>query len=482
MTTPQDNTAQTLTPKGFDGSQIGDKLALTPPHNLAIEQALLASLMNIEEAYDNVADVVSADDFYSDRHRHIFNCIAHLSNIHQPYDVLTVHDALAKQDLLKAVGGESYLMEIEQSPGTMFNMVFYAEKVRELATYRKLISAANNMLNMAYYPKKQSISEILDKAEADIFAINEAQNNRQGRQGVKAGSTVVQNVVDMLMELQGREAGALLGLDTSFEELNNKTQGLQKGDLIILAARPSMGKTTLAINLAQSVLLQQLPVVVFSMEMSAESIMMRLLSAWGGINQSSLRSGQMNPDEWARFNNGVTHLVNAKLYIDDRNNLPPSEVRSVCRKIAKNYETGLGLVVVDYLQLMKVPGMENNRVGEISEISRSLKALAREMNCPVIALSQLSRKVEERPNKRPIMSDLRESGAIEQDADIIMFIYRDEVYNKERSDNKGLAEVIIGKNRNGPIGAVPLAFEGQFTRFSNLMHAVPDSYEMPDEE
>lgn len=467
---------------GIDGSAIGDKFNLTLPHNLAIEQALLASLMNIEEAYDSVLDVVSADDFYNEKHRHIFNCIAHLSSVQQPYDILTVHDALAKQDLLKAVGGEEYLMQIEQSPGTMFNLVFYAEKVRELATYRKLIAAANNMLSMAYYPKKQTISEILDKAEADIFAINEAQNNRQGRQGVKEARTVVQNVVNLLQELKGREQGALLGLDTSFEELNNKTQGLQKGDLIILAARPSMGKTTLAINLAQSVLLQNLPVIVFSMEMSAESIMMRLLSAWGGINQVNLRSGQMSPDEWARFNNGVTHLINSNLYIDDRNNLPPSEVRSVCRKIAKNYDTGLGLVVVDYLQLMKVPGMESNRVGEIGEISRSLKALARELNCPVIALSQLSRKVEDRPNKRPIMSDLRESGAIEQDADIIMFIYRDEVYNKERSDNKGLAEIIIGKNRNGPIGAVPLAFEGQYTRFSNLMNGIPSSYDLPEEE
>lgn len=458
---------------------IKDKLSLEPPHNIAIEQALLTSLMNIEEAYDSVADIVSSDDFYGERHRHIFNCIAHLAHVGQPYDLLTVHDALAKQDLLKAAGGEAYLMQIEQSPATMFNLVAYAERVRELSTYRKLILAANNILSMAYHPKKQSISEILDIAEAQIFAINEDQNNRHGKQGVKNSDQIAQNVVALLQELQGREAGALLGLDTSFEELNNKIQGLQKGNLVILAARPAMGKTAFALNLAQSVLQQNLPVVIFSMEMSSEDIMMRMLSSWGSIHQGRLRSGQMEADEWARFNNGVTHLINSKLYIDDRNNLPPSEIRSVCRKIAKNYESGLGLVVVDYLQLMKVHGMENNRINEISEISRSLKALAREMSCPVLALSQLSRSPESRPNRRPMMSDLRESGAIEQDADIVMFIYRDEYYNKD-SKHKGLAEIIVQKNRNGPTGTIILTYEGHYTRFGNPT-AVPNDYEIPDE-
>lgn len=449
---------------------LADKLSLTPPHNLGIEQALLASLMNIEEAYEKVAGIVDANDFYDERHRHIFSCIAHLASVNEPYDVLTVHDALAKQDLIKAVGGEAYLLEIEKSPATLFNLGFYAEKVKEFAVYRRLIAAANNILDMAYHPKKQTVGEILDKAEADIFAIGTSLSNRQGSQGLKDSKTIVQNVVDFLDDMKSRPEGSLLGLDTSFEELNNKTQGFQKGDLIILAARPSMGKTTLAINFVQSVLLQNLPVVMFSMEMSAESIVMRLLSAWSSINQSNLRSANMNDDEWHRLSNGITQLIHSKFYVDDRNNLPPSEVRSVCRKIAKNYDTGLGLIVVDYLQLMKVAGMEGNRVGEIGEISRSLKALAREMNCPVIALSQLSRNLESRPNKRPVMSDLRESGAIEQDADLIIFIYRDEVYNKDRADNKGIAEIIIGKNRNGPIGSAMLSFEGHFTRFGNLMH------------
>ena len=266
----------------------------------------------------------------------------------------------------------------------------------------------------------------------------------------------------------------MIGLKTPFEELNNKTQGLQAGDLIIVAARPSMGKTTFAMNLAESILFHtDLPVVVFSMEMPAESIVMRLLSSWGAINQTHLRSGQMNEDEWGKLSNAIAHLHAKKLYIDDSTALPPSEVRSRCRRIAKDNDGKLGMVMVDYLQLMKVPGLGDNRVGEISEISRSLKALAREMNCPVVALSQLNRSLENRPNKRPIMSDLRESGAIEQDADLIMFIYRDEVYN-ENSDAKGTAEIIIGKQRNGPIGTVRLSFEGQFTRFGNL---TPEFYQ-----
>ena len=281
------------------------------------------------------------------------------------------------------------------------------------------------------------------------------------------------NVIDKIQELKSNPDG-MIGLQTPFVELNNKTQGLQAGDLIIVAARPSMGKTTFAMNLAEGILFNEdLPVVVFSMEMPAESIVMRLLSSWGAINQTHLRSGQMNEDEWAKMMNAIQHLQSKHLYIDDSTALPPSEMRSRCRRIAKNHDGKLGAVIVDYLQLMKVPGLDGNRVGEISEISRSLKALARELECPVIALSQLNRSLENRPNKRPIMSDLRESGAIEQDADLIMFIYRDEVYN-ENSDHKGVAEIIIGKQRNGPIGTIRLGFEGQFTRFINL---TPEYYQ-----
>lgn len=451
-----------------------DLLNQQPPHNIDIEKALLASLMSIEEAYDKVADIVTKDDFYAQRHQHIFSAIAQLASVNEPYDTVMVHDWLDKQNLLKSAGGEQYLSDIlNQSPATLFNLTAYAQRVRELSTLRQLITTGNEMLSLAYNPKDQGVSDILDNIESKIFAINEQHNKRAEQRGPVNITSVLTNVIDQIQELKSNPDG-MIGLQTPFTELNNKTQGLQSGDLIIVAARPSMGKTTFAMNLAEGVLFNEnLPVVVFSMEMPAESIVMRLLSSWGAINQTHLRSGQMNEDEWAKMMSAITHLQSKTLYIDDSTALPPSEVRSRCRRIAKNHDGRIGMVVVDYLQLMKVPSLEGNRVGEISEISRSLKALARELECPVVALSQLNRSLENRPNKRPIMSDLRESGAIEQDADLIMFIYRDEVYN-ENSDHKGVGEVIIGKQRNGPIGTVRLAFEGQYTRFTNL---TPEFYQ-----
>lgn len=455
-----------------------DLLTLQPPHNIDIERALLASLMSIDDSFEKISDIVKAEDFYGERHKQIFNAISHLSRVNQPYDTLMVHDFLSQQNLLSVVGGEDYLMQINQSPATLFNLVPYAERVREFSVYRQLIKSANTMLNLAYHPKKQTVSEILDVVESDIFRINEDYSRGTGKQGIRRVDDILESVVTQLDEMKNRRGG-LIGLRTPFEELNGKTQGLQRGDLIVLAARPSMGKTTLAMNLAQEVLYQELPVVMFSMEMPAESILMRMISAFSSIHQGNLRSANMSEDEWIRLSQAVTFFQNTHLYIDDRNNLPPSEVRSTCRRIAKNHpETGIGLIVVDYLQLMKVPGMENNRVQEIGEISRSLKALAREMNCPVIALSQLNRSLEQRTDKRPVMADLRESGAIEQDADLIMFIYRDEVYYKDKPDNKGFAEIIIGKQRNGPIGKLPLKFVGEYTRFDNLIASeTPDSYE-----
>ncbi|UNU73160.1 replicative DNA helicase [Moraxella nasovis] len=455
-----------------------DLLNLQPPHNIEIERALLASLMSIPDAFEQVEDLVGEDDFYGERHRHIFRTIAHLSRVNQPYDTLMVHDALNTQNLLNAAGGEEYLMQINQSPATLFNLVPYAERVRELSVYRQLIKSANKMLNLAYHPKKQSVSDILDAVEADIFSINESYAGNNNKQGVQHLTDIFSKIGDQLEERKNN-AGMMLGLSTGFHELDNKTQGLQKGDMIVVAARPSMGKTTFAMNLAECALMENKPVVMFSMEMPAEGIVERLLSAHGTIHQGHLRSGQMDPEEWYRMNAAITSLQDKNLYIDSRNNLSPSEVRATCRRIAKNHPDGLGMIIIDYLQLMKVPGMDNNRVGEISEISRSIKALAREMQCPVVALSQLNRTLENRPNKRPVMSDLRESGAIEQDADLIMFIYRDEVYNKDKEGNKGVAEIIIGKQRNGPIGKVALKFEGEYTRFSNLVagYDLPEDYE-----
>lgn len=440
----------------------------TPPHNLTMEQAVLAALMTVAESWESVADILLEHEFYATRHRHIFRAIKSLADSNQPYDAVMVNDWLTNQHMLEDAGGEAYLMQLlAESPPSLFNLPAYAEKVKETATLRNMISVGNEILRTAYDPKGQSVRDILDRAETNIFSLAEQHNNRQSQSGPQSISDVTAKVVTKLDELSKLE-GNITGLTTGFLELDNKTYGMQSGDLIIVAARPSMGKTTFAMNLVESVLFNcDLPALVFSMEMPADSIAMRLISAFGRVNQGHLRSGNLDADEWSKVTSSMVHLQQKHLYIDDSSALPPTEVRARARRIAKQHGGKLGCIMVDYLQLMKVPGMGDNRVGEISEISRSLKALAKEMNCPVIALSQLNRSLENRPNKRPVMSDLRESGAIEQDADLIMFIYRDEVYNKE-SKEAGTAEIIIGKQRNGPIGTVRLAFEGQYTRFSNL--------------
>lgn len=466
-TLPIENTLQSDTADEKNKTLNPKELSQHQPHSIDLEKSVLASLMTLEESYDRISDILSSQDFYAQRHQLIFDAISHLATVNEPYDVVMVVDWLESQKLLKNAGGADYLSEIlSQSPATLFNLTAYAQRVREFATLRQIIKSSSKLLELSYDPKGHSVSDILDIAEREIFAINE-QHKRGGEQkGPTRVNTVITNVMNTVQMLKSRPDG-MIGLQTPFLELNNKTQGLQAGDLIIVAARPSMGKTTFAMNLAEGILnYTDLPVVVFSMEMPSESITMRLLSSWGQIHQGNLRSGQMNEQEWINLTTAITHLHDKKLYIDDSTALPPSEVRSRCRRIAKDHDGRLGLVMVDYLQLMKVPGLEGNRVAEISEISRSLKALAREMNCPVVALSQLNRSLENRPNKRPIMSDLRESGAIEQDADLIMFIYRDEVYH-ENSDKKGIAEIIIGKQRNGPIGRVPLTFNGHWSRFDN---------------
>lgn len=456
------------------------KTMRTPPHNLTMEQAVLAALMTIAESWESIGDILIEQDFYAARHRIIFQAIEKLARSELPYDVVMVHDWLLKEQKLESVGGEAYLMQLmNESPTSLFNLPNYAEKVKELSTLRHMITVSNGILQTAYEPKGQSVSDILDQAEMQVFALAEQHHNRQNKTGPQAISDVVTQVIDKLETLSQMDSD-ITGLSTGFTELDNKTYGMQAGDLIIVAARPSMGKTTFAMNLVESVLFNcRLPALVFSMEMPADSIVMRLISSFGRVHQGHLRSGKLNGDEWTKVNSTIVHLENTNLYIDDSSALPPNELRSRARRIAKQHNGKLGCIMVDYLQLMKVPGMGDNRVGEISEISRSLKALAKEMNCPVIALSQLNRSLENRPNKRPVMSDLRESGAIEQDADLIMFIYRDEVYNKE-SKEPGVAEIIIGKQRNGPIGTVRLAFEGVYTRFSDLSPEYHQSFQ-PDE-
>jgi len=450
-----------------------------PPHNLAIEQAVLAALMTVAESFEQVSDVLKENDFYATRHKYIFRAIEKLAQENSPYDAVLVNDWLLKQNLIDAVGGEEYLMQLmADSPSSFYNLETYATKIKEFATLRNMIKISTEILQNAYDTKGRSVSEILDLAETNIFSIAEQHNNNKKDSGPKSISTVTAEVITKLDELSKLE-GSLTGLSTGFIELDNKTYGMQSGDLIIVAARPSMGKTTFAMNLVESVLFNcNLPALVFSMEMPADSIAMRLISSYGKVHQGHLRSGKLDGDEWSKVTGTILQLQEKHLYIDDSSALPPTELRARARRIAKQHGGKLGCIMVDYLQLMKVPGMGDNRVGEISEISRSLKALAKEMQCPVIALSQLNRSLENRPNKRPVMSDLRESGAIEQDADLIMFIYRDEVYNKE-SKEAGTAEIIIGKQRNGPIGSVRLAFEGQYTRFSNLS---PEYYNQFDDE
>jgi len=451
----------------------------TPPHNLAIEQAVLAALMTVAESFEQVSEVLKENDFCVTRHKYIFRAIEKLAQENSPYDAVLVNDWLLKQNLIDAVGGEEYLMQLmADSPSSFYNLETYAAKIKEFATLRNMIKISTEILQNAYDTKGRSVSEILDLAETNIFSIAEQHNNNKKDSGPKSISTVTAEVITKLDELSKLE-GSLTGLSTGFIELDNKTYGMQSGDLIIVAARPSMGKTTFAMNLVESVLFNcNLPALVFSMEMPADSIAMRLISSYGKVHQGHLRSGKLDGDEWSKVTGTILQLQEKHLYIDDSSALPPTELRARARRIAKQHGGKLGCIMVDYLQLMKVPGMGDNRVGEISEISRSLKALAKEMQCPVIALSQLNRSLENRPNKRPVMSDLRESGAIEQDADLIMFIYRDEVYNKE-SKEAGTAEIIIGKQRNGPIGSVRLAFEGQYTRFSNLS---PEYYNQFDDE
>lgn len=449
------------------------------PHSLSMEQAILSALMTVQESFEIIMDIINESDFFAMRHQLIFRAVAALNSRGEPYDAILVNDWLISNKLDTSAGGEEYIMQImADSPSSFYNLETYAKKIKEFSTLRSLITTANKIANEAINTNGKDVSEILDSAETNIFGISEQFHNNASKSGPQEFTKVATSIFDKLNELSQSDS-LITGKTTGFIELDNKTQGLHDGDLIIVAARPSMGKTTFAMNLIESILLNNnLPALVFSMEMPADSIGMRMISSLGRINQGRLRSGKLDADEWSKITNVIVMLQNHKFYIDDSSALPPNELRSRARKVAKENGGKLGCIMVDYLQLMKVPGMGDNRVGEISEISRSLKALAKEMSCPVIALSQLNRSLENRPNKRPVMSDLRESGAIEQDADLIMFIYRDEVYNKE-SKEAGTAEIIIGKQRNGPIGTVRLAFEGAYTKFSNLS---PEYYNNLDEE
>ncbi len=443
-----------------------------PPHSVEAEQAVLGGLMIDNTEWDNVADVILPEDFYRTEHHLIFKIMTKQSEANSPIDVVTLVEALNSLNELENAGGLDYLSELAGNARGTANIQAYADIIRERAILRRLISVANNIADTGYNTGGKKAAEILDEAEQQVFNIADERPQDQGPVPI---NPLLTKAVDRIDELAGSD-GSLTGIASGYKDLDSMTSGWQKSDLVIVAGRPSMGKTAFAMNLVEhSILNEDKPVLVFSLEMPAESLIFRMLSSIGRIDQTKLRTGQLAEEDWPGFNNAVAKLKDRPLFIDDSAGVSPMEMRARARRIIR--ENGqLGMIVVDYLQLMQIKGTNENRVNEISEISRSLKLLAREFECPVIALSQLNRGLEQRPNKRPVMSDLRESGAIEQDADLITFIYRDEVYNEDSPD-KGIAEIIIGKHRNGPIGTVRLSFLGQFTRFDS--HAQPrydDSY------
>ncbi len=440
-----------------------------PPHSEEAEQAVLGGLMLDNAAWDRVADRITADDFYRHDHRLIFRAVSALADRNAPFDMVTVSEQLDRTTELESAGGMAYLGRLAAETPSAANIVAYADIVRERSILRSLISVGTEIADSAYTPEGRGSKELLDVAEQKVFRIAEqGARGAQGFRGMKPLLTAAVDQIEYLYESQN----PITGIATGYQDLDALTSGLNPGDLVIVAGRPSMGKTSFAMNIAEYVAMKNSePVAIFSMEMPGEQLAIRLLSSMGRINQQKLRSGRLEDGDWPRLTSAVQMLSEAPLYIDDTPALSPTELRARTRRLMREHK-GLGLIVVDYLQLMQSPGSSENRANEISDISRGLKALAKELSVPMIALSQLNRSLEQRPNKRPVMSDLRESGAIEQDADIIAFVYRDEVYNDESPD-KGTAEIIIAKQRNGPIGTVRLTFHGQFTRFENY---APDVY------
>jgi replicative DNA helicase len=431
------------------------------PHSIEAEQSVLGGLMLDNNAWDKIADIVTENDFYRRDHRRIFHAIAQLVEQQDPSDVVTLSDWLDKRKELESIGGLAYLGQLAKNTPSAANIVTYAQIVREKSVLRQLISVGNDIASSCYQTEGRKSELLLDNAEKMVFEI--AEKGAKGRKSFVAIKDLLVKAVDKI-DMLFQQDSPITGVPTGFSDFDDMTSGLQPADMVIVAGRPSMGKTTFAMNVAENVAIKtDAPVAIFSMEMPGEQLAMRLLSSLGRIDQHRVRTGKLDDDDWPRLTSAVGLLAEAKMFIDDTPALTPNELRARARRLAR--EHGLGLIVIDYLQLMQVPGADN-RVNEISEISRNLKSLAKELNVPVIALSQLNRSLEQRPNKRPVMSDLRESGAIEQDADVIVFIYRDEVYNEDSPD-KGTAEIIIGKQRNGPIGSVRLTFLGQYTRFEN---------------
>ncbi|GAB3112112.1 replicative DNA helicase [Pseudomaricurvus hydrocarbonicus] len=462
------------------------------PHSIEAEQAVLGGLMLENHRFDNVAEVISEEDFYRDSHRQIYQMMAKLNDAGQPLDIITLSEELNRHDLLSHVGGLGYLSEMATHTPSAANIAAYAQIVRERATLRQLIHAANEISRSSQNPSGLDSDDLLQMAEKRVAEIAEDRPKEGGFQDVNSLLKVSVEKIDERF----RSDATITGLSTGLTALDERTSGWQPGEMIILAARPSMGKTALALNFVEAALMtQDKPSLVFSMEMPADSLVMRMLSSVGRIDAGKLRDGSLTEEDWPKLSAAVAKMKNKPLFIDDTPGLTPQEVRARVKRVTRSYlvelqqkQPGLtqeeleeksrpAMIMLDYLQLMQVAGKSEGRTQEISEISRSLKALAKEYSCPVIALSQLNRGVEQRPNKRPMNSDLRESGAIEQDADVILFIYRDEYYNEESPD-KGVAELIVGKQRNGEVGTSKAAFVGKFTRFENL---APEYFSQADD-
>jgi len=454
----------------FDDDQPADRQVAQlriPPHSLEAESSVLGGLLLDNFAWDRVSDVLTEQDFYRYEHRAVFAAMAILINASKPADVITVFEQLQSAGKADEIGGLGYLNALAQYVPSAGNIRRYAEIVRDRAILRKLVSTSEEISASAFNPKGRPVNTILDEAEQKIFNIGE--EGARTKQGFQTMDTLVVALLDRVQQMADNP-NDVTGVPTGFYDLDRLTAGLQAGDLVVLAARPSMGKTALAINIAEHVALhEQLPVAVFSMEMGAAQLAVRIVGSIGRIDQGHLRTGKLTDDEWPRLTEAIEKLRTISLHIDESAGLTSGELRANARRLARQCGQ-LGLIVVDYLQLMSGSGGSDgeNRATELGEISRGLKMLAKELKCPVIALSQLNRSVESRPDKRPMMSDLRESGEIEQDADIIMFIYRDEYYTKEACKEPGVAEVIIAKQRNGPTGVVKLAFLNKITKFESL--------------
>ena len=445
------------------GRRASEKLRL-PPHSIEAERSVLGGLMLDQRAWDQIADAVEAADFYRADHRLIFTAIATLIEREQPPDAITVGELLARQGELDSAGGLEYLAQLVEETPSAANIRAYARIVRERAMLRQLIEIGGDIAASAHEESGRTVEELVDLAEQRVFEI--ADRGQRRGSGFVALKHILPQTIDRL-DVLSHSDGDITGISTGFTDMDRMTAGLQRGDLIIVAGRPSMGKTTFAMNIAENAAIgANVPVAVFSMEMSAEQLSFRMIGSIGRVNQGHLRTGRLTDEDWSRIESAVSMMSNAPIYIDDSAGLTPTDVRARARRLKR--EHGLGLVVVDYLQLMQVAGTTENRATEISEISRSLKALAKELDVPVIALSQLNRSVEQRTDKKPVMSDLRESGAIEQDADLIVFIYREEVYEPD-TPRKGIADIIIAKQRNGPVGEFHLTFLGEFTKFENLV-------------